>query len=114
MMTPRIFQPAEQKGKTAATVSKANAQILRQLVERATQNHRDDCQLRLRWHAHGPGHHVVRHALPSHHVPGMNQHRRAFVSTMMQKRYNAGVVEILLSNMVSNLHSQVSCVYASS
>ncbi len=56
---------------------------------------RRNCELCLRRHGDSPRHHVVRHALWRHHVPGMYQHRRTDVSTVMQEGNDAGIVEVL-------------------
>ena len=87
--------------------------ILRQLVEGSAQNHRDNAELRFRGHADGPGHHVFRHALRRQHVPRMHQHGRAFIRAMMQKRHDAGIVEIFLANMVADLHAEMARPHAS-
>ena len=46
------------------------------------------------------------------HVPGMNQHRRAFVRAMMQEGHDARIVEIFLANVIADLHSQMSGAHA--
>src|ERR1035438_9348994 len=47
MMLPRILQSPQQEREASPAVREANFQILRQLVERSVQNHRDDTELRL-------------------------------------------------------------------
>ena len=42
----------------------------------------------------------------------MNQHRRAFVRAMMQESHDSRIIEILLANMISDLHSQMSGTHA--
>ncbi len=46
------------------------------------------------------------------HVPGMNQHRRAFVRAVMQEGHDAGIIEILLANVIADLHSEMSRSHA--
>ena len=43
----------------------------------------------------------------------MNQHSRTFIRTMMQERYNSGIVEIFLANVISDLHSKMARAHAS-
>ena len=113
LMFPSVLHSAQEKRKTAATMGETNAQRLRQAVEGAAQHKSRHGKLRLGWHGDCPGHHVLRHALGRHHVPGMHQHRRAFIGTVMQKGDNAGIVEILCSHMVADLHTDMSGLHAS-
>ena len=61
-------------------------------------------ELRFRRHANGPRHHVLRHSILPQHVPGMHQHGRAFIGAVLQKSHDAGIVEILVANMIADLH----------
>src|SRR5580704_7920426 len=113
MMLPSVFQPSQQKRKTSSAVREADPQRPWQLIECPTENHRDDSQLSLSRHADRPRHHVLRHARLPEHIPGMDEHSCSLVSAMMQERQNARIVQILLANMISNLHAQMSRSHAS-
>src|SRR5580692_1496107 len=95
VILPRILQSAQEERETSSAVREADFQLLRQFVERAAEDHRNNAELRFRGHAHGPRHHVFRHALRTEHIPGMDQHSRAFIGAMMKECPNAGIVEVL-------------------
>src|ERR1700722_16860729 len=105
MMLPRVLQPTQQERKTSSSVSEANAQFRWQFVEGPTQNHCDDPKLSLGGHAHRPRHHVFGHTLGREHVPGMNQHRRVLLCTVMEKSNNPGIIEISVADMIADLHA---------
>src|ERR1700736_112423 len=113
MMLPRIFQSSQQKRETSSAMSKANPQTGGQLVERSAKNHRDHAKLSFSRHPHSPRHKVFRHALRRQHVPGMNQHRRAFVRAVLQERDNSGIVEIVFSHMIADLHAEMAGAHTS-
>src|SRR5256885_12704976 len=112
MMLPGILQSTQQNREASTAVGKTNTQLRRQFIERSAEDHRNDSELRLRGHADGPGHHVLRHAVCAKHVPGMHEHRCALIGAMVQKGDDAGIVEILLADMIANLHAEVSRAYA--
>ncbi len=112
MMLPGVFQTSEKKCEASAAVCEANPKIPRQFVEGTAKNHRNNTELRLGWHANGPGHHVLRHALLTQHIPRMHQHGCAFIRTMVQKGDDARVVEIFLANVISDLHAQMPRAHA--
>src|SRR4029077_16924109 len=104
MVMPRILQSSQTKSKASATVGEADTKCSRQLVKSSTQNHRHDGKVGLSRHPYRPRHHVVRHAVAAQHVPGMNQHSSAFIGTVMQEGHDAGIVQIFLADMASDLH----------
>ena len=87
-------------------------QIGWQPVERATHNQRNQSELRLRRHGHGPRHHVFGHAWRSQHVPRVHQHCRAFRRTMAQKSQNSRIVQIFIANVIADLHSNMPGAHA--
>src|SRR5437879_5206674 len=91
---------------------KTDSKTSRQLVEGTTQNHRNNAELCLRRHAHCPRHHVFRHPGLAEHVPWMHQHRRAFSGTIVKESHDAGIIEVLLSDVIADLHAQVPCSHA--
>src|SRR2546423_3006441 len=107
MMMLGILKSAEQQCETASAVGKTNAQLGWQLVEGSAQNYRDNSKLSFRGHAHGPGHHVLGHALRRQHVPRMHQHGGALISTMVQESHDSGIVEIFFSYVITDLHSKM-------
>ena len=113
MMFPGIFEPPQQKCKTSAAMREADTQIRGQLVERSAQDHRDDAELRFGRHADGPRHHVVRHALRRQHIPRMHEHRCALIGTVVEKCHDAGIVKILLANVIADLHAEMAGPHAS-
>src|SRR5579871_1472712 len=113
MMLPGILQSPQKERKTPASVREANPQIGWQLVEGSAQDHRNYADLRLGGHADRPGHHVLRHAFPAQHVPWMHQNRCALVGAVMQKSDDAGIIEILISDMIPNLYAKMPSPHAS-
>src|SRR5580704_18206851 len=108
MMMPGIFQPPKQERKTSAAVRETNSQRARQSVEGSTQNQRYHGKLSLRGHAHRPRHHVLRHPLLPKHFPRVDEHGRPFIGAVLQKSHDAGIIQVLASNVVADLHPQVS------
>src|SRR5258708_21980336 len=113
MMLPAILKSAEQKEEAPTAVSKTNTQSLRQLVESSAEDHCNNPELRLRGHANGPTHHVLRHAISAKHVPRMHQHRGSLIGTMMQESHDARIVEILVADVVANLYAKMTRTHAS-
>ena len=106
MMMPRVFQTPQQECKTPAAVSEANPQRARQPIKRSAQNQCNYGKLCFRRHANRPRHHVFRHPLRAQHIPGMDEHRRAFIRAVMKESYDSGIVKILTSNMIADLYAQ--------
>src|SRR5215469_11032272 len=112
-MLPGILHSAKQIGETSTTMSETNAQSLRQTIESPAEDEGGYGKLCLCRHCDSPGHHVFRHAVASHHVPGVYQHRSTDISTMMQERNDTGIVEVLRPYMVTDLHPDVSGLHRS-
>ena len=108
---PRILQAAKQVRKTTAAMRKADAEITRQPVKRAAQNHCHDAKLRLGGHCDSPGAHPALEPFAAHHVPGMHQHGSALMRTMRQKTHDTFVVHFARTDVVANLHADASCAH---
>ena len=87
--------------------------VFGQAIEGAAEDERRHCELRLRRHGDRPRHHVIRHAILRHHVPGMHQHRSTDVGTVVQESNDAGIVEVLRADMVADLYANVPGLHAS-
>ncbi len=114
LLLPGVLQAAEKKCKAAAAVRETNAQARGQAIERAADDQRHERELRFRGHADGPRHHVFRHALRGHHVPGMNEHGGALVRAMVEERDDSRVVEILVADVIADLHAEMPGAHAAS
>src|SRR5579871_306173 len=112
VMLPGIFQSAKKESETAAAMGEADAQLGRQLIECPAQDHCDNTKLCFGGHADSPRHHVFRHPKLAQHVPGMHQHRRAFVGTVMKEGDDAGIVKILFPDMIADLHAEMTRAHA--
>jgi len=90
-----------------------NSKRVRQSIKCSAQDQCHNRQLCFRRHTDRPGHHVFRHPFLTEHFPGMHEHSGAFIRAMMKKRYDAGIVQILIRNVIPNLHTEVSSSNAS-
>ncbi len=113
LMLPGVLHPPQKEGKAAAAMGEADAQRFRQAIESAAQHESRNRKLGLGRHGDRPRHHVLRHALRSHHVPGMHQHGRTFVGAVMQEGHDAGIVEIFRTDVIADLHADMPGLHAS-
>src|ERR1700721_4614272 len=113
MMLPRILESSQQERETSSAVREANSKFRRQLIDRPAENHRDNAKLCLCRHADSPRHHVLRHSLRRQHVPGMNQHGRAFLRAVMQEGHDPWIIEIFVSHVIADLHAKMASTHAS-
>src|SRR5262249_34412804 len=104
VMLPGILQSAQQKSETPAAMRETDAEFPRQFVEDPAENHRYYVKLRFRRHFYGPWHHVFWHPGLAQHVPGMHQHSRALLGTMLEKRDDRGMVQIIFPDVIPDLH----------
>src|SRR5215469_18901936 len=93
-------------------MGEANPQVAGQLVKRPTENQSHHAELCFRGHTHCPRHHVLGHAGLPKHVPRMDQDGCTFVSAVMQEGHDAGIVEVLLPDMVADLYAEMPGAHA--
>ena len=100
-----VLDAADGTRECASTVRKTDAQAL-QPIEHSRKQQRRNCQRGFRRHTDEPAQPVLGHAVFTHHVPGVHEHRSPKVSRTLQHRHYSRVVQVAAVHVCADLHAR--------